>query len=327
MKKIMAGIALYALLGIVLLTAWPVRAADLEPGGDCCRDLEERVAELEATVAKKGNRKLTLTISGQVSRSILMVDGDAAVIDNPNSPTRLRVEGAGRVADGFVAGYVIEFGVGDDVPTVRHSFVFIENNVARFSLGHTSMATDGIADISLANTGVANLPSALFGALIDGPRAPAIVLESKQLHGFIASAAWSAENLWDVALRYSVEIGEVQVAAGVGYGEDVIGKRLSGSASVKHVPTGIFINAAGGRARDVDVNVWHLTGGVERRFLTIGATTGFVEFGKLDAGTLAGDGWGLGVVQAIDGAAADVFMAYRGIEDVDLVHAGMRIKF
>jgi len=37
-------------------------AADL--GGDCCADLEERVAELEATIARKGNRKVSLTLSG-----------------------------------------------------------------------------------------------------------------------------------------------------------------------------------------------------------------------------------------------------------------------
>ncbi|MEL7049851.1 MAG: porin, partial [Pseudomonadota bacterium] len=37
-------------------------AADF--GGDCCADLEERIAELEATTARKGNRKVNLTVSG-----------------------------------------------------------------------------------------------------------------------------------------------------------------------------------------------------------------------------------------------------------------------
>ena len=40
-------------------------AADL--GGNCCADLEERIAELEATTARKGTRKVSLTISGQIS--------------------------------------------------------------------------------------------------------------------------------------------------------------------------------------------------------------------------------------------------------------------
>ena len=33
------------------------QAADL--GGNCCADLEERVAELEATTVRKGNRKVS----------------------------------------------------------------------------------------------------------------------------------------------------------------------------------------------------------------------------------------------------------------------------
>lgn len=41
-------------------------AADL--GGDCYADLEERVAELEATTARKGNRKVSLEVSGQVTK-------------------------------------------------------------------------------------------------------------------------------------------------------------------------------------------------------------------------------------------------------------------
>ncbi len=41
-----------------------VMAADL--GGNCCSDLEERVAELEATTARKGNRRVSLEVSGHV---------------------------------------------------------------------------------------------------------------------------------------------------------------------------------------------------------------------------------------------------------------------
>ncbi len=47
-------------------------AADL--GGDCCADLEERVAELEATTARKGNRKVSLTLSGFVAQQVMWWD-------------------------------------------------------------------------------------------------------------------------------------------------------------------------------------------------------------------------------------------------------------
>ena len=39
-------------------------AADL--GGNCCADLEERIAELEATTGRKGNRAISLTLTGFV---------------------------------------------------------------------------------------------------------------------------------------------------------------------------------------------------------------------------------------------------------------------
>jgi hypothetical protein len=52
--------------GVALPSA---QAADL--GGDCCADLEERVAELEATTARKGNRRVSLTISGQVTTALM----------------------------------------------------------------------------------------------------------------------------------------------------------------------------------------------------------------------------------------------------------------
>ncbi len=54
------------------LSVGSASAADL--GGNCCADLEERVAELEATVARKGNRKVSLTISGWVAEQVMWWD-------------------------------------------------------------------------------------------------------------------------------------------------------------------------------------------------------------------------------------------------------------
>jgi len=56
--------AMFCVSGIALHGAKPAHAADL--GGDCCADLEERVAELEATTVRKGNKKVSVTLwSGQ----------------------------------------------------------------------------------------------------------------------------------------------------------------------------------------------------------------------------------------------------------------------
>ncbi|KUO60952.1 MAG: hypothetical protein APF80_02785 [Alphaproteobacteria bacterium BRH_c36] len=67
--------SLSALLAAGLLVgslATGAQAADL--GGDCCADLEERVAELEATTARKGNRKVSLTVSGFVAQQLVIWD-------------------------------------------------------------------------------------------------------------------------------------------------------------------------------------------------------------------------------------------------------------
>src|SRR6476620_6766535 len=93
LSKSASRVALLAAAGFLIAApAVPsAKAADL--GGDCCADLEERVAELEATTARKGNRKMSLTITGQVNRLIMFWDdgkmhGIYYGIDNVNSSSR-----------------------------------------------------------------------------------------------------------------------------------------------------------------------------------------------------------------------------------------------
>ncbi len=104
---------LVAAAGILMgnLAYAPAKAADL--GGGCCADLEERVAELEATTARKGNRVVSLQIYGQVNRAILGWDdggkSDAYVVDNYTSGSRIGLIGKATMWAGWTAGYNIEF--------------------------------------------------------------------------------------------------------------------------------------------------------------------------------------------------------------------------
>ena len=56
--------ALFCVIGASVFAQKPARAADL--GGDCCSALEDRVAELEATTARKGNKKVTVIVYGKM---------------------------------------------------------------------------------------------------------------------------------------------------------------------------------------------------------------------------------------------------------------------
>jgi predicted porin len=91
--------------------AAPLRAADL--AGDCCADLEERVAELEATTVRKGNKKVSVTLYGQVNRAVLFWDDGAEqntyVVDNNYESSRFGVKGSAKTGLGdWIAGYRLE---------------------------------------------------------------------------------------------------------------------------------------------------------------------------------------------------------------------------
>ena len=75
MKKYSLGALVAAGLLVGGLSAGSASAADL--GGNCCADLEERIAELEATTARKGNRKVSLTVSGWVAEQVMWWDDGA----------------------------------------------------------------------------------------------------------------------------------------------------------------------------------------------------------------------------------------------------------
>ena len=163
-------LALLAAMGMFAGAA-SANAADL--GGNCCADLEERVAELEATTARKGNRKVSLTVSGHVNEEVLFWDDgherNAYIGTNLVSQTRFRFVGQAKITSVVTAGYLLEIGTGapeidrnnannDDVATnvftVRHSAWWLEHkDLGRVWVGQTSQATDGITEINLANIG------------------------------------------------------------------------------------------------------------------------------------------------------------------------------
>jgi hypothetical protein len=112
LNKSISRVALAAAAGLFMggMAMPSAKAADL--GGDCCADLEERVAELEATTARKGNRRMSLTVTGQVHRGVLWWDDGKRSdtyygLDNTNSSSRFSFLGEAKVTSTVKMGFEI----------------------------------------------------------------------------------------------------------------------------------------------------------------------------------------------------------------------------
>jgi hypothetical protein len=176
LTKTSSRIAIAAALGLTfggyMMSHSPAKAADL--GGDCCADLEERVAELEATTVRKGNKKVSVTISGWVVKSVnWWTDGaqDGFVVGDKDYDlgSRFAITGSATIAPGWSAGYnmtvlapstVYGFGANQfdefagtygSISTL-YSYMFIKSDKwGTLNWGHLSPASDNpavLADIS-----------------------------------------------------------------------------------------------------------------------------------------------------------------------------------
>jgi hypothetical protein len=191
---------LVAVTALVVAAPWaqPASAADL--GGNCCADLEERIAELEATTARKGNRKVSLAIAGQVSKAILAwddgVEDNVYVVGNKNDQTNLSFTGDAEIAPGWKAGYelTIRFldslsdAVDQATPSAEDGFFvwqshwFIESEKhGKLSVGLASRVTDTAPETDLSEAGLAG-----YAGVQDIGGAFAFRLND----GTLASAGW-----------------------------------------------------------------------------------------------------------------------------------------
>jgi Gram-negative porin len=104
--------SLSALVAAGLLASATTSASAADLGGNCCADLEERIAELEATTARKGNRKVSLTVSGWVNQQITFWDdgraSDVYIHDLGSTlGSHVKFTGAATISPGWSAGYVL----------------------------------------------------------------------------------------------------------------------------------------------------------------------------------------------------------------------------
>jgi predicted porin len=253
--KTTSRLSLIAAAGLLLgVAADPARASDLGAGSGCCADLEERVAELEATTARKGNRVVSLQVYGQVNKALLIfddgVDRDAFIVDNDQSGSRIGFKGSAAIKPGWTAGFNMELDIqdaatdkvsqGNDDPAdeikIRQNYVYIESEkYGRISLGQQSTGADGINEIVLGNSltdssdifssfqvrtrggGNSGFTVGQFVDNLDGPRDDVVRYDSPSIYGFIVSASWGDNDYSDVALRFKKEWNSFRLAAGIAY--------------------------------------------------------------------------------------------------------------
>src|SRR5262245_52326913 len=130
------------MVGGIAMKASPAQAADL--GGDCCADLEERVAELEATTVRKGNKKVSVTLSGWVVKSFnWWDDGDlnSAFVGDKGYDlgSRFAITGSATIAPGWTAGFNLTMLATSDLfatsGTLANSTQFNESGGTFFDFG------------------------------------------------------------------------------------------------------------------------------------------------------------------------------------------------
>jgi predicted porin len=164
--------ALFGAVGSVAFMHQQAKAADL--GGDCCSDLEERVAELEATTVRKGNKKVSITLYGKANHAVLFWDDghekNTYVVDNSYESSRFGFKGSAKISGNWSAGYKMEVEdvaaasnavnqIDDDngfraggTPTsdgrllfLRHSYMYLNNkDYGELRWGLTMMPKDDI---------------------------------------------------------------------------------------------------------------------------------------------------------------------------------------
>lgn len=235
-------------------------AADF--GGDCCADLEERVAELEATTARKGNRKVSLTISGHVNEAVMFWDdggeSNAYIVDTQNDQSNFSFSGDAAISPDLTAGFSILIRLQDslsgevsqddddtglDPLLLWEANWFLESRrLGKVTVGLASRVSDGAPEQDLSETGLAGyagvqdvgggmaLRRSSDGSLVDvgwgdiyshfnGDTANIVRYDTPSLGGFVLSASWGEDDIWDIGASCEGKLGSFALAGAIAYTE------------------------------------------------------------------------------------------------------------
>jgi predicted porin len=336
--------SLYALAVAGLLTGGlsvsSASAADL--GGNCCADLEERIAELEATTARKGNRKVSLTISGWVAEQV--VYWDDGIESNTyiggigtTLASHFKLTGQAQISPGWSAGYVMHVEGRSNEPlawnantsggpaglvNLLQSFWFVKSDtLGKVSVGLQSQASDNTA---ILVDGSGSLVPANW-VIFDGPNFATVAAGARTAftygafgfcHHINAGIAADCNGVPLNNIRYdSPTFGGFSVSAS--WGEDDfwdIAARYAGEMN------GIKLAVAAAFSHTVDENI--LGGGVADRdsdYFQIGAYAQHMPTGLFIYGAYGNED-SQNIIKPAPGALVDVQ------SDHWYIKAGLRTK-
>lgn len=343
MKKLITSAAI--LTGVLMFSQ--VQAAE--------QDIETRLEAIEKKLEntsggnfiKAGNKKIDVTLYGQVNKAVMLADDgendDVLFVDNDASSTRFGIKAKTKNKGNLSAGAQFEAEVqGNDSNKVsmedttysaefkkRQMKVYVEHKKAgKLTLGHGSVATDGISEMDMSGTKLAGYSKiALSGGgfefwdnndgatggysgvtvgddfdHLDGGRMGMVRYDSPSLAGLTLSAAGGEENYSDIALTYHKKLDLIEIKGGVGYahiGEDrdadEYRNRMSGSASVLF-NFGLNLTVAAGNAEfdDVtpsrdDASFSYFKVGYKFDAFSFGSTAVSVDYGMFDDFSAEGD--------------------------------------
>jgi hypothetical protein len=292
----------------------PFEYGDPEYAPASIEDVDARVTEMEESAARTGNEKVTLAISGWVSRMALFWDDggdrDVYLVNNVASRTRVAFSGATKISRGLTAGYFLSLGFDDSASNDVNQFITDDNEGVQLrhsawwirssqfgtaTLGLTSTATDNIilkdvggimpgsaniatiggsfivrradrydpAGAALVTNGVdTTLNDFAAGASVDTLRRNIIRYDAPRLRGLWGnvdmSVAWGEDDFFDAAVEHGINYRDWKFRFGAGYLHDTSEARFDpahpeyfrdrreykGSASILHIPTGLFATAA-----------------------------------------------------------------------------------
>ncbi|MCE8536235.1 porin [Ruegeria pomeroyi] len=228
-------------------------------------------------------------------------------------------------------------------------FSYASESWGTIYVGQGSMASDGVADITLNNNGMTTYNAigdfagsfqfrtaagALSGVTIgsvnpslDGGRQGRVRYDTPSFNGFTVSVAagtdvltpGNSDKYYDIALKYAGEFDGTKVKGGIGFSRRDSGgvdrDDTFGSVAVKF-RSGLNFAVAGG-SRENSGDYTYVLAGYETQFLSVGMTSFAVDYYNGNDFGLAGresKSLGLGINQNFDSINTQVYLGYRNHE-------------